>query len=92
MQEPASALGQKRTHAVQQSGLSFDGLIGAREYRQWQGESECFCGLEISRQFELDRLFNWKISGARTVKDLIDVGGGAAIQVRVACTEAHEAA
>jgi hypothetical protein len=76
-----SPLGQ-RTHAPQQTASLFDHLIGAAEQHRWHFEAKRFRSLEIDDQFEFGRLIKRDISRIGTSKNLIDVVGEAAIDVR----------
>src|SRR5262249_32623009 len=54
------------------SGTLVDDRVSSREQRR---EAECLRGLEINRQFELDRLLNRKIGWLSARQDLVHVDG-----------------
>jgi hypothetical protein len=62
-----SALGQKRTSP------SLDYGVCAGENRRRKVESDSLSSPEIDNQFELGRLFDWKVGRLRPPEDLIDV-------------------
>jgi hypothetical protein len=50
-----------RTYAPQQNAASFDHLIGEREHRWRNFESERLCSLEINHQLEFARLYHGQV-------------------------------
>jgi hypothetical protein len=76
-----SALGQKRTHALQQTASLFDYLVGAQQE---------FGGLEIDDKFELGWLLDWKIAGFGPAQNLVDIVTGSPEQVRKAGSIGHQ--
>src|ERR1700675_2359422 len=60
----------------------FDHLIRALQERRGDREAERLGGLEIDDQLELLRLFDWKVGGLGALEDLVNVGGGAAEQLK----------
>ena len=71
-----SALCQKRTPAD-----SFDHLVGGREQRLRNGQSERFGGLNIDRQFKLRRELHRQVRRFRPFEDAAHITGRAALQV-----------
>ena len=55
---PTSHVGQKRTHARQQTASLFDQFVGAREDRLRDTEMQIFCCVAIDDQFECRRLLH----------------------------------
>jgi hypothetical protein len=80
---PMSALGHKRTCAVQetmsakgqkQTSLAlFDHLIGSRKQFVWDGESERLGSLEIDDQLILCRHLHWEIGRLLALEDAVDI-------------------
>ena len=62
-----SALCQKQTHALQQKGLLFDQLVGARKHGPGNGEAKRFGSLEVDYQFELGRLLDRELGRSRAL-------------------------
>src|SRR6516164_3019084 len=59
----------------------FDQFVGAGEQLARHREAERLGGLEINRQFKLDRLLDRQVSGLRAHQDAIHIGGRASEQV-----------
>ena len=76
MQKEMSALGQKRTHAVQQLRLLFDHLVGTAEQRRRNGETEHSRGLQIDDQLKLVRFDNWQLRRLGALKDAANIATG----------------
>jgi len=62
-----SALCQKRT-----SRYLFDYLVSAQQERLRDRQAECLGSSQIDDEFKLGRLFNWKVSGLRSLENLVD--------------------
>jgi hypothetical protein len=60
---------------------SFDYLIGGSDQRLGDGQSECFGGLNIDRQFKLRRELHRQIRRFCPFEDAIHITGRAALQV-----------
>src|SRR5262245_28316827 len=76
VQQPMSALGQKRT-----SCHLFDHLIGTVEQRGGDVEAERFGRFEIDHQHVLVRRLHRQISWLLALEDAVDVTGRAAVLV-----------
>ena len=63
-----SALGQKRTHAPQQTTSLFDDLIGAREQRRRHGQAKRLGGLNVDDQLKFGRLLDGQIGRFRALE------------------------
>src|SRR5262247_4141899 len=74
------------------AGPSFDHLIRPLQERRRDREAESLGGLEVDDQLELNGLFDRKVGGFGALQDLVDIGRGAAEEIREACPISHEAA
>ena len=87
-----SALGQKRTHAAQQTGSLFDHLVGAAEQREWNGETKRLRDFEVNDQLNFYGLLDWQIGGIGAVENLAGIDASFAICTGKTGSVAHQAA
>src|SRR5262245_46916187 len=85
-----SALGQKRTHALQQ--FLFDHLVGAGDQRWRHGDAERSGGHEIDDQHKLCRLLDMQIVRFRTLENPTRVVAAQAIVFSNSASVAHQTA
>src|SRR3974377_402634 len=73
-----SALGQQRTHALQQKQCSLDHLVGDREQRGRHDETKHPCGLRVNDKLEFCRLYHRQVGRSFTLGNPpgIDTGFG----------------
>src|SRR5450756_2956272 len=57
--------------------MLFDHLVGQRQHRRWNFETDRFRSLEVEHKQITRRLFERKIGGLRSLEDTINHGGGA---------------
>src|SRR5690242_19679069 len=62
---------------------SFDHLVGAQQERFGDRQPERLGGGQIEGEIELSRLLDRKIAWLRSAKNLVDIVGGAPVQVRL---------
>ena len=77
VQTRMSAMGQKRTHAMQQRGSLFDHFVGAGEQRWWDGDAKHLRGFEVDDKFEIGGELNRQMGDKGTFKYLVYVRCGA---------------
>src|SRR5262249_35726068 len=77
---------------IERRRCSLDHLVSPQQQRGRDGQAEGLGRLEVDDQLKLGGLFDWEISGFRTLKDLYYVGSGASIEIREIRSEAHERA
>src|SRR5205807_9363000 len=68
-----SVSGQKQTHALQQTTLLFDHLIGAREERSRHVDAERLGGLEVDHEPEVGGLLDRQVTDFGTFENPIDI-------------------
>jgi hypothetical protein len=71
--------------------FSLDHLVGDRQERRRDHESQRFCRLEIDHKLELCRAFDGQVGGLGALKDLVDEPGGASKRLNQAGPVGHEA-
>src|SRR5262245_6426795 len=71
-------------------GASFDHLVGAGDELRWDCDAECPGGCEIDGEIELGRLLDWQVGRLSPAQNLVDVVGGASVQVREVWSIGHE--
>src|SRR5262249_16303812 len=71
-QQLMSALGQKRTHAVQQLRLLFDPLVGAGKHRRRHRKAERLGGFEIDYQLVLGRSLHRQVGRLLALENALD--------------------
>src|SRR5215207_6089209 len=77
---------------LSQHSCSFDHLVGLRLKRERNGEAERACRLEIDDQLELGGPLDGQVGGFRALQDLVDIGRGLPVHMRVARPVGHQAA
>src|SRR6476620_9904114 len=92
LQQRMSALGQKRTHAAQQKGSLFDHLIGGDQQARWNCQAKCLRRFAVDDSFELRRRLHRKVSGFCTAQDAVDIGCPLSRQIDEVSPVIHETA
>src|SRR5262245_66035288 len=87
-----SALGQKRTHAPQQTASLFDHLVGEREELVRHVQAERPRGLEVDDQLELGRQYDRKVSWLVPPENTTGIDAGLMIGICAARSVTHQAA
>jgi hypothetical protein len=70
--------------------LLLNNFIRSCQDIRWNREADLLCGFEIDDKFEFCRLLDWEFGGLGTFEDLIDIDGGAPVQVGQVYTVGHE--
>src|SRR5262249_22255541 len=81
-----SALCEKQTFCAAVKTSLFDDLVGGGEQRLRNIETERFGGFEIDHELEFGWLLDWKVRGLRSLKNFVNIAGGAPIQVTKICS------
>ena len=55
------------------NGALFDHLVGEREQRGWNGETERFRCPHVQHEIEFYRLLDWKISNVDALQDFVNM-------------------
>ena len=81
-------MGHQRTDAAK--APLFDQLVGAQEKRFGDCQAEGLGGGQINDEVEFGRLLDRHIARVGTTQNLIDIIGGAPVQVREVCSIGHQ--
>src|SRR5262245_66191337 len=87
-----SALGQKRTLALQAISSLFDHQVGAAKQRKRYGKAEGLRGFQIDDQLDFGGLLNWEIGRLLTLENPAGVYTEQTIRLREIGSIAHETA
>src|SRR5262249_21327451 len=71
---------------------SLDDLIRPHQERRWDRKTESLGGLQVDDELEQDRLLNCEIGMLGPLQDLVDVGGGASLEIGLDDNVGHQAA
>src|SRR5215510_356693 len=85
-----SAMGQKRTHAPQQTSSLFDQLVSERKQIRWYIEAERFGGCYVDNEIDLCCQLNRHIGGRRPFENPASVVAGTTIGISLAGSVAHK--
>src|SRR5712691_11797711 len=66
-------------------------LVSPEQERLRDCQPQRLCGLEVDHQFELRRLLDRKIRRPGALQDLIDIGDGGPMEIRLAYVISHQA-
>src|SRR3974377_1958477 len=87
-----SALGQQRSHALQQKQCSLDHLVGGREQRGRHGETKHPCGLRVNDKLEFCRLYHRQCGRFFALEDSASIDADLMKSIRNIGSVAHESA
>ena len=74
-----SALGQKRTHALQQKGLLFDYFVDTAKQGNRHCDAECLRCLEVDNELDFRCLLDWQVGRFLTPENTARINAGKAI-------------
>src|SRR5258706_10999790 len=86
---PAAQAPWLRARRAGYDDFSLDHLIRAYQERLRDGETQCFGSLAVDHQFKFRGLLDGQVSRVSPLENLVHVGCGAAIIVRVIRPVAH---
>src|SRR6476469_5791398 len=87
-----SAMGQKRTHALEQKGSLFDHLVRASHEHRRKLQPQGLGRANVHNELELRRLLNRKIARLDTLEDLFDLACGTTVEIMKTRSECYQTA